>query len=113
MFAQVFTLLVLSALAQASEQPKDVLCDICVDVVTDLDNWLVDDATEADIVAFVEQLCTALGFILEDLETMCKDLIESELPGIIDGLVEQNLNPSEVCASIGACSAQKKFIRLL
>ena len=56
MFAQVFTLLVLSALAQASEQPKEVLCDICVDVVTDLDNWLVDDATEADIVAFVEQV---------------------------------------------------------
>ena len=42
--------------------------------------------------------------ILQDLEDICIDLMESELPGIIDGLVEENLNPTETCVSIGACS---------
>ena len=50
------------------------------------------------------QLCTALGNILADLETMCFDLMEAQLPSIIDGLVEQNLNPAEVCYNIAACS---------
>ena len=29
--------------------------------------------------------------------------MEAQLPAIIDGLVEQNLNPMEVCVNIAAC----------
>merc|ERR1711892_864664 len=96
--------LFIAGLAQASAQPKDLICDICLDVVTDLDEWLTSDATEGEIVHFMESLCTALGNILPDLETMCFDLMEAQLPSIIDGLVEQNLNPAEVCYNIAACS---------
>ena len=49
------------------------------------------------------QLCTALGAIDPTLEVLCKSMIESQLPDIINGLVNDNLNPSEVCASIGMC----------
>ena len=49
------------------------------------------------------QLCQALGAIDPTLETLCKSLIEAQLPDIINGLVNDNLNPSEVCASIGMC----------
>ena len=48
-------------------------------------------------------MCRALGQILSDLEEMCISLMESELPNIIQGLVEDNLSPAEVCANIGAC----------
>merc|ERR1712117_256260 len=98
-------LLLLSSLVSCgqAEQPKDLLCDICVDVVTDLDEWLTSDATEGEIVHFMESLCRALGNILPDLETMCIDLMEAQLPAIIDGLVEENLNPMEVCVNIAAC----------
>ena len=49
------------------------------------------------------QICKALGQILPDLEATCNALVEAQLPSIIDGLVEQNLNPQEVCNSIMAC----------
>merc|ERR1712042_142231 len=65
--------------------------------------WLTSDATEGEIVHFMESLCRALGNILPDLETMCIDLMEAQLPAIIDGLVEENLNPMEVCVNIAAC----------
>merc|ERR1711970_1454353 len=103
MFRQLLSLLVLSGLAQAQPQTRDLLCDICVDVVTDLDEWLTSDATEGEIVHFMESLCRALGNILPDLETMCIDLMEAQLPAIIDGLGEENLNPMEVCVNIAAC----------
>ena len=32
----------------------DLLCDICIDVVTDLDQWLTSDATMDEIIYFVE-----------------------------------------------------------
>merc|ERR1712142_31727 len=103
MYSSVLSLVLLSTLAHSSPQPRDLLCDICVDVVTDLDEWLTSDATEGEIVHFMESLCRALGNILPDLETMCIDLMEAQLPAIIDGLVEENLNPMEVCVNIAAC----------
>ena len=32
------------------------VCDICIDIVTDIDQWLTAEHTEADIVAWVEQV---------------------------------------------------------
>ena len=53
-------LLLLSSLVSGqAEQPKDLLCDICVDIVTDLDEWITSDSTMDDIINFVE------GVILE------------------------------------------------
>merc|ERR1712059_123300 len=100
-------LLVLFCLiVSASAEPKtdqELLCNVCVDVVTDLDEWITDDKTEQEIVEFVEQLCTALGSILPDLEATCIALIESQLPAIIDSLINDYVDPQEVCNSIGAC----------
>ena len=36
------------------EKAGDLLCDICIDVVTDLDEWLTSDATMDEIIYFVE-----------------------------------------------------------
>merc|ERR1712154_146494 len=98
----VVALLFLAGASQAQSLEKGLLCDICVDVVTDLDEWLTSDTT---------------------METLCVSLIEAQLPEIINGLVEDNLKPAEVCSSIGACEAPtttttsspevKRFARLL
>merc|ERR1711910_94583 len=84
-------------------EPKDLLCDICIDVITDLDQWLTSDSTEDQIVEWIEQVCDLLSALVP--EAICKSLIESQIPAIIDGLVSDNLNPQELCSSIGACSA--------
>merc|ERR1712123_259922 len=87
--------------------PKnDLTCSICVDVVTDIDNFITSETTEQQIVEFVEEICLSLGSLLPPdlhLDIFCTNLVDEQLPGIIDGLVEQNLNPEEVCASISAC----------
>merc|ERR1712098_459831 len=82
---------------------NELLCSICVDLVTDLDEFITDDKTEQQIVEFVEQICHALGAISKDLEATCIALVESQLPAIIDGLVNDQLNPQEVCDFIKAC----------
>ena len=56
MHRSLLALVLLSTLAQAHPQPRDLLCDICVDVVTDLDEWLTSDATEGEIVHFMESV---------------------------------------------------------
>merc|ERR1712228_269799 len=93
-------------LASVSSKPKDgnaLTCAICIDLVTDIDEFLTSDTTEDQIVQFVEQLCKALGTILPDFEAACNALVESQLPAIIDGLVNDNLNPQQICTNIAAC----------
>ena len=48
--------LVLASATNANEEskPKDLLCDICLDVVGDLDEWITSDSTMEEIIEFVE-----------------------------------------------------------
>merc|ERR1712107_962384 len=64
---------------EVRSKTKDLLCDICVDVVTDLDNWITSDSTMDEIIDFVENLCSLFGAIDPALETLCDTLIESQL----------------------------------
>merc|ERR1712130_72205 len=90
------SLLISSSLALVKPLPrelqpetKDLLCD-------------TSDSTEDQIVEWIEQVCDLLSALVP--EAICKSLIESQIPAIIDGLVNDNLNPQELCSSIGACS---------
>ena len=38
----------------AEDQPRDLLCDVCMDIVTDIDEWITSDATVDEILHFVE-----------------------------------------------------------
>ena len=62
-----------------------------MDIVTDIDEWLTSDKTEQEIVDFVKELCHALGSIIPGFEATCNFLMESQLPGIIDGLVREGI----------------------
>ena len=117
----VVALLFLAGASQARGLEKGLLCDVCVDVVTDIDEFLTSDTTIDEILKFVEEICHALGAIDPTLETLCISLVEAQLPDIINGLVEDNLNPTEVCTAIGACiggnttttaSPARKFAKL-
>ena len=96
------------------------MCDLCINIVTDLDQWLTSEHTEADIVRWVEQVklfpvtnftllrafnswctfcfglqvCSSLVSLIP--EEVCKSAIEAALPSIIDGIVNQYLTPTQV-----------------
>lgn len=40
--------------ANEESKPKDLLCDICLDIVRDLDEWITSDSTLDEIINFVE-----------------------------------------------------------
>ena len=40
--------------ASEENKPKDLLCDICLDIVGDLDEWITSDSTMDEIIHFVE-----------------------------------------------------------
>ena len=44
-----------------------------------------------------------MGQLITGFEETCNAFMDANLPAIIEGIVEQNLNPQEVCESIGFC----------
>lgn len=90
----------------ASRVSDDLLCTVCISIVTDIDSWLTSDTTEDQIVQWMYGLCERLGDLLSpDLVQVCEVVLGAELPNIIDNLVNNNLNPREVCQAIGSCPA--------
>merc|ERR1712126_95951 len=102
----VFILTFLLAAATAANtklDTKGLACDIRMDVIGDLDNFLTDDTTQEEILSFVKELCL-LGQILgENFENQCNAMFDENLPAIIDAIVNDNMNPTEVCTLITAC----------
>merc|ERR1712211_40649 len=93
------------AVSLAAPQLKSELtCSVCTKVITDIDNWITSEKTEAEIVDFAKKVCHAAGQLVDGLEATCNLLVVAKLPSIIEGLVNDNLNPTEVCTNlIKAC----------
>merc|ERR1712098_411133 len=94
----IFALCFLLAVVSCAPQTKnEFTCDLCIDIITDIDEFITSDTTEQQIVDFVKEICHALGQLISGFEATCNFLIESQLPAIIDGLVADNLDPTQVC----------------
>merc|ERR1712049_28617 len=107
-FFRMLKLVVLSCLLglslSAPKSKNELTCTICTDVLTDLSEWVTSETTEQEIITFLEDsLCAALGALIPDLGTSCNELIEAQLPAIIEGIVNDNFNPTQICADILAC----------
>jgi len=110
MKAFVFLVLVTLSTDSVKGARNDLLCNICLDIVTDIDSWITSDTTEDQIVDWLHMICEKLGELLSpDLVATCDLVLGSQIPNIIDGLVEQNLNPDQVCQMIGACPPSRGF----
>merc|ERR1712126_225378 len=81
-----------------------VKCSVCKLAVGKFDQWVTSESTESEIVNFVEQGCVYANSVIANSEGVCKSLIESQLPTIIDGIVEKALSPTAICGGLlGLC----------
>merc|ERR1712228_489432 len=98
------TFALLSALPVFFAYPKNELtCDICIDIITDIDNFITSDTTEEEILAFFNQICEAVDQLFPGLGQTCTGFLNNNGPGIIESIVNENLNPSDICTMLSAC----------
>jgi len=83
----------------ASQQSS---CSLCTLVVGYVESYLQQNATEAEIVLELEQVCSLLG----PLADQCKQIVDQYVPQIVEWLVNGN-PPATACAHLGLCSSPK------
>ncbi|XP_030626295.1 prosaposin isoform X3 [Chanos chanos] len=92
-------------------QMKSVPCDLCKEVLIVVDQLLKDNATEAEILTYLEKTCQLIPD--EGLASQCKEIVDSYYPvlmGIIKGELE---NPDVVCGAMGLCESQQAALARL
>ncbi|XP_024153214.1 prosaposin isoform X1 [Oryzias melastigma] len=92
-------------------QMKSVPCDMCKEVLMVVEQLLKDNATEADILKYMEKACELIPD--QGLTEQCKEMVDSYYPvliGIITGELE---DPGVVCAAMGLCKSQQASLAKL
>ncbi|XP_031158153.1 prosaposin isoform X1 [Sander lucioperca] len=86
-------------------QMKSVPCDLCKEVLIVVEQIVKDNATEAEVLGYLEKACQLIPD--QGLTAECKEMVDDYYPilmGIIKGELE---DPSVVCGAIGLCQSQQ------
>ncbi|XP_041866997.1 prosaposin isoform X2 [Melanotaenia boesemani] len=89
-------------------QMKSVPCDLCKEVLMVVEQLLKDNATQAEVLQYLEKACQLIPD--QGLTEECKEIVDSYYPiliGIITGELE---DPSVVCGAMGICKSQQEFL---
>merc|ERR1711974_100872 len=86
---------------------KSIQCDICKMLVTELDNIIISATTSDELIQMVEKLCGSLDSIFPGFGATCDSFVETYLPQIIEGIVNNQLSPASVCQALTLCSARR------
>ncbi|XP_066098723.1 prosaposin [Saccopteryx bilineata] len=87
---------------------KSLPCDVCKDVITAAGNMLKDNATEQEILVYLEKTCDWLP--RPDMSDSCKEIVDSYLPVILDMIKGQMSNPGEVCSALSLCESLQRHL---
>ncbi|XP_036079718.1 prosaposin isoform X2 [Rousettus aegyptiacus] len=87
---------------------KSLPCDVCKDVITAAGNMLKDNATEQEILVYLEKTCDWLP--KPNMSAVCKEIVDSYLPVILDIIKGQTSHPGEVCSALNLCESLQKHL---
>jgi len=76
-------------------------CDDCTEVLGYIEDWIAANATQQQIVQYLDTLCS----LIPNYETLCDTIVETEIPAIIADL-EANQPPAVICNELGLCTSK-------
>jgi len=81
-------------------------CILCEFIMKELDDLIGQNATEEQIIAALEKVCS---FLPSSIRASCDDFVKTYGKAIIEMLV-QELDPSVICTTLGLCSGEKRVV---
>jgi len=86
-------------------QMKSVPCNLCKEVLIVVEQLLKDNATEAEVLQYLEKACQLIPE--ESVATECKDIVDNYYPILLGILTGELEDPSVVCGAMGLCVSQQ------
>nr|XP_020457587.1 prosaposin isoform X1 [Monopterus albus] len=86
-------------------QMKTVPCDLCKEVAIVVAQILKDNATESEVLGYLEKACQLIHD--KDMTAECKELVDDYFPIIIGIITGELEDPGVACGAIGLCTSQQ------
>ncbi|CAH6979167.1 proactivator polypeptide-like 1 [Phodopus roborovskii] len=78
-------------------------CDVCLNVIQEVDKWLTANSTEALITHALERVCSIMP---ESLVQQCITLVETYSPNLVQ--LVSRITPEKVCETIRLCNSRRQ-----
>lgn len=103
--ASTLTRLAMPATPVIASKPRKTkassTCVMCEFVIREIDSMLGDNATEAEIIQALDKVC---GLMPDTIKAQCIQFVDEYGRAII-AMLEQQLDPKEVCTALGLCNS--------
>jgi len=84
--------------------PADANCDICIQVVGLIENWVASNYTEQEIANYLDQVCS----LIPGFSQICDQVVDYGLSYIIN-YIQNDENATQICQQIGLCSSRRAY----
>ncbi|XP_049997192.1 proactivator polypeptide-like 1 [Alexandromys fortis] len=78
-------------------------CDVCLNVIQEMDKWLMTNSTEALVTHALERVCSIMP---ESLVQQCITLVETYSPNLVQ--LVTRVTPEKVCETIRLCNNRRQ-----
>ncbi|XP_041116849.1 prosaposin-like isoform X1 [Polyodon spathula] len=82
---------------------KSVPCDFCKEVLGVVGNLLKDNATETEILGYLEKACQLIPD--QGMSDECKDMVENYFPIVMAIIKGELADPNVTCCALGLCKS--------
>jgi saposin len=89
--------------------PGDIFCDLCQDLISYIEELVINGFIEEEIEALVLELCNGLP---SPFNTFCTSLIDKEIENILNW-IDQQIDSLNICGFIGLCSTNSKKLNIV
>lgn len=79
------------------------LCEVCTTILTEVDNLLKDQNTQAEIESLLDDICARLS---GNLSAQCKTFVDEYAPFVLT-LLAQEIDPAKICQEVNFCPANQ------
>nr|XP_057915091.1 prosaposin [Doryrhamphus excisus] len=86
-------------------QMKAVPCDLCKEIVMVVLQVLKDNATQAEVLGYMEKACQLIPD--KGLSAECKEMVDNYYPIVIGIIIGELDDPGVACGAIGLCRSQQ------
>ncbi|XP_016051282.1 PREDICTED: proactivator polypeptide-like 1 [Miniopterus natalensis] len=83
-------------------------CEVCLQVIQELDQWLDSNSTEALISHALERVC---GVMPTSIVQQCVAMVDAYSPALVEFVTR--VPPEKVCRAVRLCSSQRRLARAL
>ncbi|XP_057695714.1 prosaposin-like [Corythoichthys intestinalis] len=88
-------------------QMKTVPCNLCKEVIMVISHILKDNATEAEVLGYMEKGCQLIPD--QGLSAECKEIVDNYYPFVMGIILEALDDPGVACGAIGLCRSKLMF----